>query len=71
MRNKYTIYINRGDDREEIEVFINGSDVCTRPYNMNIEDAVIEMIADIGEWDYNYLKELVSLDCSLHPGVGL
>ena len=71
MRNKYTVTINRGDDKEVIEVFINGSDVCTRPYNMTIEDAIIEMIHDIGDWDFEYLKEVIKLDCSFHPGVGL
>ena len=71
MKNKYTVTINRTDDKEVIEVFIVGSSVTTRPYNMNIEDAVKEMIDDIGDWDYDYLKELVTLDCSLHPNVGL
>ena len=71
MKNKYTVTINRKDDKEVIEVFIVGSSVTTRPYNMNIEDAVKEMIDDIGDWDYDYLKELVMLDCSLHPNVGL
>ena len=71
MRNKYTVYINRGDEREKIEIFINGSSVCTRPYKMTIEDAVIEMIDDIGDWDYNYLKELIEQGYSLHPGIGI
>jgi metal-sulfur cluster biosynthetic enzyme len=67
MHNLYEVYIDRGDEKEKIVILINGTTVATKPYNMVIEDAVSEMIEDIGKFDYKYLKELVQEDWSLHP----
>jgi hypothetical protein len=68
MMSKHVVYINRGDEKEKIVIVISDTTVATKPHNMLIEDAVVEMIEDIGEFDYAYLKELVQQDCHLHPG---
>lgn len=59
-----TITIKREIEDEKIKVFFGKIDgewqAKTEPYNMVIEDSVLDMILDIGMWDFNYLKEVVA-----------
>lgn len=59
---KKTVMIFRNKrEFEIIEVFfeINPVSVTTRPYNMNLEDSVVEMLEDIEEFKVDYLQELI------------
>jgi GH24 family phage-related lysozyme (muramidase) len=65
MTKKLTV--NRGDEKEVFTIYVNGVDVAVKPYNMNIEDAVLDMMYDIGEFNWEYLKEVLREDYSLYP----
>ena len=59
---KKTVMIFRNKrEFEIIEVFfeINPVSVTTRPYNMNLEDSIVEMLEDIEEFNIDYLQELI------------
>ena len=61
-----TITIRRETEEEKIKVLFGKIDgewqVKTEPYNMVIEDAIGNMLDDIGEWDYHYLKEAIMFE---------
>lgn len=69
-----TIKINRDTEVELIKVLFGKLDgdwqVKTEPYNMVIEDAVGNMLDDIGEFDFEYLKEAISSEIT-NVSVGL
>lgn len=54
---------------ETIEVFfeIDPISVTTRPYNMNLEDSLVEMLEDIKEFNIDYLQELILNSQSINP----
>lgn len=69
-----TITIKRDNEEEKIKVLFGKIDgefqVKTEPYNMVIEDAVGNMLYDIGYWDYQYLKEAIVFE-ETNVAVGL
>ena len=69
-----TITIKRETEEEKIKVLFGKIDdewqVKTEPYNMVIEDAVSNMLDDIGKWDYEYLKEAIVFE-ETNVAVGL
>lgn len=68
------ITIKRETEEEKIKVLFGKIDdewqVKTEPYNMVIEDAVGNMLDDIGKWDYEYLKEAIVFE-ETNVAVGL
>ncbi len=64
-----TVKIKRADEIETIKVLFGKIDddwqVKTEPYNMVVEDAVGNMLDDIGEFDFEYLKEALVFELTL------
>jgi hypothetical protein len=64
-----TVKIKRADEIERIKVLFGKIDgefqVKTEPYNMVVEDAVGNMLDDIGEFDFEYLKEALVFELTL------
>jgi hypothetical protein len=60
MKKSIMIFRNKREF-ETIEVFfeIDPISVTTRPYNMNLEDSLVEMLEDIQEFNIEYLQELI------------
>ena len=69
-----TITIKRGNEEDKVKVLFGKIDgefqVKTEPYKMVIEDAVGNMLDDIGHWDYEYLKETIVFE-QTNVAVGL
>ena len=48
-------------------VYVDGDSASVKPYNMLIQDAVDEMMGDIGEFSLPYLKELFCETSAWYP----
>lgn len=66
---KIVTIVRSNEEKVEVKVHFDKIgdywEVKTEPYNMVVEDSVSDMLEDIGEWDINYLKEIVGINISM------